>query len=434
MKKSIEERMHLLKWLYPGMRVKRWLVLVICGVVLIGTGLALVINGRILGVVEDLLKHLSRISTGRILPPVANGLFLVGTGIAVSIWGTARIFRSIFVACQPIGNGQLVDIIYRNRQLEQGLRVVAFGGGTGLASLLRGLKDYTSNITAVVTVSDDGGSSGILRRETGIVPPGDIRNCLVALADAEPLMTRLFQHRFNGLPGLEGHAFGNLLLSALTDVAGDFEVAVKEASRVLAVRGRVFPSTLEDVVLWGEMNDGSLICGESHITASNQNIRRVYLKPDNCKPAPEVMEAIEEADAIVVGPGSLYTSVIPNLLISGVADAVREAEAVKIYVCNVMTQPGETDRYTAGDHLKALIDHAGSVVDYMLINNARPSEEALRKYREEGAELVRAIPEEIVRLGVQPIMRHLINRNVLVRHSPRRLGEAIYAVMEAVIQ
>jgi hypothetical protein len=217
MKKSIEERMHLLKWLYPGMRVKRWLVLVICGVVLIGTGLALVINGRILGVVEDLLKHLSRISTGRILPPVANGLFLVGTGIAVSIWGTARIFRSIFVACQPIGNGQLVDIIYRNRQLEQGLRVVAFGGGTGLASLLRGLKDYTSNITAVVTVSDDGGSSGILRRETGIVPPGDIRNCLVALADAEPLMTRLFQHRFNGLPGLEGHAFGNLLLSAMLE-------------------------------------------------------------------------------------------------------------------------------------------------------------------------------------------------------------------------
>ena len=433
MKKSIEDRMHLLKWLYPGMRIKRWLGLVIIGVVLIGTGLAMVINGQILGLIESAVKHLSQISIGRILPPVANGVFLIVTGMAVSVLGAARIFRSVFVACQPIGNGQLVDILYRNRQLEQGLRVVAFGGGTGLASLLRGLKDYTSNITAVVTVADDGGSSGILRRETGIVPPGDIRNCLVALADAEPLMTRLFQHRFTGLPGLEGHAFGNLLLAALTDVAGDFEVAVKEASRVLAVRGRVFPSTLENVTLWGEMNDGSLISGETNITATTQSIRRVYLKPDNCKPLSEVIAAIEEADAIIIGPGSLYTSVIPNLLISGVADAIRESDAVKIYVCNVMTQPGETDQYTAADHLKALIDHAGRLVDYMLLNNARPSEEALRKYREEGAELVRPVPEEIVRLGVQPIMRHLINRNVLVRHSPRRLGEAIYAIMEAVI-
>ena len=251
------------------------------------------------------------------------------------------------------------------------LKVVALGGGTGLSTLLRGLKQLTSKITAIVTVSDDGGSSGRLRAEMGVLPPGDIRNCLVALADSESLMTELFNYRFKGNGPLAGHSFGNLFIAAMSDITGDFDLAVKRSSDVLAIRGRVLPATCDDCVLGAILEDGRRVLGESVLATCDSPISRVFLEPGDCKPLPEALRAIDEADAIVLGPGSLYTSVIPNLLVPGMADAIATSKAVKIYVCNVMTEAGETTGYTAQRHLAAIRNHAGDeVVDWVIVSNS----------------------------------------------------------------
>ena len=309
----------------------------------------------------------------------------------------------------------------------EGLRLVAIGGGTGLSTLLRGIKLYTRSISAVVTVSDDGGSSGRLRRELGMLPPGDIRNCLVALADSESLMTSLFRHRFrNGKGSLDGHSFGNLLIAALTEVTGDFEQAVKESSKVLAIRGRVLPSTLEDVVLVAELEDGTVVEGESVISRSTRPVRRLSLRPEAPAPLPEVMEAIDQAQAIVIGPGSIFTSVLPNLLVRGVADAIRRSRAVKIYVCNVMTQPGETTRFSASDHVAALNKHVGEgLFQFAIVNQATPAPEVLEAYQREGAEVVAPDVERIEQMGLSPVRSDVLSRTNLARHDPDRLAETI---------
>jgi uncharacterized cofD-like protein len=300
------------------------------------------------------------------------------------------------------------------------------GGGTGLSMLLHGLKAYTSNITAVVTVADDGGSSGRLRKDFDVLPPGDIRNCLVALADAEPLMGKLFQFRFDEGTELAGHSFGNLFITAMSKVTGDFDAAIKESSKVLAIRGRVVPSTLDKVSLLAEHQDGSQTAGESQIPKAVSPVKRIKLQPANCRPTAEAMEAIKKADAVVLGPGSLYTSIMPNLLIGRVYQEIVASKAVKVYVCNVMTQKGETDDMKASDHLKAIIEHtAPGIVDYCIINTAKIPADMVERYKTEEAHPVVPDSDNIRKMKAKVIEAHIINTKGYVRHDSAKLAKII---------
>lgn len=315
---------------------------------------------------------------------------------------------------------------YRRQSLKRGPRVVAIGGGTGLPVLLRGLKQYTENLTAIVTVADDGGSSGRLRGEFGILPPGDIRNCLVALAETETLMDQLFHYRFGQGDGLVGHSLGNLLLTALADISGDFQTAIQEASKVLKVRGQVLPSTLKQVVLNAELQDGTAISGESRISQAEQPIRRVFLTPEECAPVPEALAAISAADLILLGPGSLFTSVLPILLVGEIVTAIKRSPAVKCYLCNIMTQPGETTGFKASDHLRAIYQHAGpGWIDYILVNTRKIAAEKQEKYARQGAAPVSVDDQGLYRLGVRLIRADVLEDGEWVRHDPRKLARAV---------
>jgi len=315
------------------------------------------------------------------------------------------------------------------------VRIVALGGGTGLSTLLRGLKSYAAapreardasrpiaDLAAIVTVTDDGGSSGRLRREYRILPPGDLRNCMVALSRDEALLSRLFQYRFQAGGSLKGHSFGNLFLAALTKVTGDFPEAVRLCSEVLAIRGRIFPATSQLVTLKAELAGGRVVSGETRISRSRERIRRVRLEPPRVGPLAGALEAIREADLILLGPGSLYTSIIPNLLVAGVADAIRRARATRVYIANIMTQPGETDGYSVTEHVRAIYDHAGGrIFDWAVINNQPISPGLLRRYRAQGAEPVEASVAELQKLGVRCVFDHLVEEGNVVRHDATRL-------------
>lgn len=319
-----------------------------------------------------------------------------------------------------------MENIHRQLTLRRGPQLVVIGGGTGLSNMLRGLKEYSSNITAIVTVADDGGSSGRLRTEMGVLPPGDIRNVLVSLADAEPLMKRLFQYRFSHGQGLKGHSFGNLFITSMWDVLGDFEEAIKESSRVLAVRGQVLPSSLDTIQLCAELDDGSIVSGESSITTSKRVIKKVFLKPEDALVLPEAREAIKEADAIILGPGSLYTSIIPNLLLQGMVDAITESKAYKLYVCNVMTQPGETDGFSAAQHLEAVENHSKrGLMDIVLVNDGSIPSSMAFKYSQEGAYPVELDIERLKAMGVKVLTGDLVSHKDYVRHNPYALAEMI---------
>lgn len=305
------------------------------------------------------------------------------------------------------------------------------GGGTGLSVMLRGLKEKPLDITAIVTVADDGGSSGILRNELQIPPPGDIRNVIMALADAEPLLTEVLQYRFSSGTGLAGHSLGNLMLAAMTDIAGDFVTGIRELSKVLAVRGRVLPAAGRAIVLKAEMTDGTIIVGESMIPKAGKKIKRVFVEPDNVEPLPEAIEAIEQADAILIGPGSLYTSIIPNLLVPRLAQAIVDSTAVKLFVCNVMTQPGETDGYSVSDHLRAVQDHIGhSLFDYVLVNDGEIPPEVSDKYAEMGSTQVTLDVDEVTRMGHEVIADRLVLYRTFLRHDAERLSHHIYKLVE----
>ncbi|MDR1702585.1 MAG: YvcK family protein [Sporomusaceae bacterium] len=310
------------------------------------------------------------------------------------------------------------------------LAIAVIGGGTGLPVLLRGIKRLTNNIAAIVTVADDGGSSGRLRADFGIIPTGDLRNCLIALAETEPIMEKLFQHRFEGSGDLAGHSVGNLLIAALINITGDAELALKQTSKVLAVRGSVLPSATEKVTLAAKMADGSFIEGESKISAANKKIERVFLKPADAPAAQSAVETILAADICILGPGSLYTSVMPNLLLEGIAAALKKTAAAKIYICNVMTQPGETEGYNAYDHVKAIFDHVGSgMIDYVLVNSKEIAPELKDIYALEGARPVTADVGAIKSLGVTVIEADLISETNLVRHDPIKLSKSIIALI-----
>jgi uncharacterized cofD-like protein len=319
------------------------------------------------------------------------------------------------------------------RRLQQGYKIVAIGGGTGLSTLLRGLKRRTSNLTAIVTVSDDGGSSGRLQKELGVLPPGDIRNCLVALADDEALVTDLFRYRFTEGEGLSGHSFGNLFLAAMSGITGNFDQAIKESSRVLNVVGRVLPTTLGIVHLCAELDDGTILEGESNISRAKRPIKRVFFDTPPAAPLDEVIAAIRDADAIVLGPGSLFTSVAPNFLVSRVAREVAHAHAVKMYVCNVMTQPGETDGMSAADHVEALLANAGErVFDYVIVNDEPPSR-LLGAYAQEGQVPVETDLERIAALGIEPVHAAVIGETETVRHDPEKLAAVVLGIVDRTV-
>jgi uncharacterized cofD-like protein len=422
-------RIGFVRWLLPGLGVKRWLLVAILGVILlvngferylVGEGLSLHVNEVVDGIVNDLFS-----------PAYLSWVFM-GLGAVMVFFGIWMWLRAIVRASLIGGSNRVVDTLI-DMKLRQGYKIVALGGGTGLSTLLRGLKRYSANLTAVVTVSDDGGSSGRLQKELGVLPPGDVRNCLVALADDEAMVTDLFRYRFSEGEGLSGHSFGNLFLAAMTGITGNFDDAIKASSRVLNIVGRVLPSTLGIVRLCARLRDGTTIEGESNIGRAHAPIDHVYFEPPHAEPLAEVIEAIRDADAIVLGPGSLFTSIVPNLLVERVAREIAESSAVKMYVCNVMTQPGETDDMTASDHVRALFACAGErVCDYVLVNDEPPKKLAAA-YAVEGQVPVEPDVDKIAALGLTPIRAQIISETENVRHDPEQLALEVIAIVNRAI-
>jgi len=394
------------------MRIKRWLLISLLGVVIVAGG-AMALAEKYIFV--------------RIF-----GVVIIVCGILMIVMGMGKMIVSLITLFLPRGERELVNILYQRRYLERGPKVVCIGGGHGLSHLLCGLKEYTSNLTAIVTVADSGGSSGRLREEFNIVAPGDIRNCLVALADAPALMGDLFQFRFSRESALQGHNFGNLFLTAMIQLTGgDFEKAIQESSRVLAIRGDVVPSTVANVQLVAEYEDGSVTEGEADIPNENARIRKVFLNPAEPPATQQALDAIAEADIIILGPGSLYTSIIPNLVVKGVPEAVAASNAFRIYVCNVMTQPGETDGYSAADHLWAIVDHAGeSVVDACLINNAEVPADALKRYQTGDSFPVHPDADQIRARGYKVFATDLLEVDNFIRHDSEKLTKALIRLIE----
>ena len=425
--------MHLLKWLYPGMRFKRWLLLFAGGVMLASLGIAVVFNYKYIDNIEEAIFRAVYLWSGSYdyTFTALVGMLMVLLGFGVMLVAARFVIRSVITVLLPANSSEkLVDLIYEKRKLGKGPAITVVGGGHGLSVLLRGIKQATTNVTAVVTVADDGGSSGRLREELGMIPPGDLRNCLVALADTEPLMEKLFQHRFEGDSQLSGHSFGNLFIAAMAQVTGDVETALKESSKVLAVKGRVLPASKEFVRLDAIMEDGSIVCGESKIPEAHKKIHRVKLFPEHVEAVQSSLDALRDAEAIVLGPGSLYTSIMPNLLVEGIGDALCRSRAVKIYICNVMTQPGETDGYTASMHVKAILDHAGrNAVDYVIVNSTPVPEDLKKKYAEAGAYPVIVDEDVLKALGVGVVKADLITNHDAIHHDPKKLAERVMQVV-----
>jgi uncharacterized cofD-like protein len=416
------------KWLAPGLLVKRWLLLSASGVLLTSLGLAIWVKlTPIFYFIDFTQRVLETIAT--IIPNYVSGPIAIICGLVLIFWGQTRTLGSITEVLKPGSDEELVDVLMAHRRLNRGPKIVVVGGGTGLSTLLRGLKVYSANITAIVTVADDGGSSGRLRQEFGMLPPGDIRNCLAALADQEKLLTELFQYRFSAGSGLVGHSFGNLFLTAMSEITGDLERAIAASSQVLAVRGRVLPATLSDVRLWAELADGRRIEGESSITEANGKITKIGCSPANPPALPAALKAIEEADYIIIGPGSLYTSIIPNLLVPEIAEAIASRSVPRIYVCNIMTQPGETVGYTVSDHIQAIDDACGKqLFNAVLVHRKVPSAQSLINYAQVNSHPVFLDREAIAKLGRRIVLSNVMDEDEhtnLVRHNPERLARVL---------
>lgn len=424
--------MHFLKWLYPGMRFKRWLFLFAVGVLLTSVGLTIIFNYKYIDSMEEFIFRVVYTATGSYNYMITNivGIFICVIGIIIMLIAMRMTIRSIITVLLPNSSDKLVDLIYAKRKLDRGPAITVIGGGTGLSVLLRGLKEVTNNVTAVVTVADDGGSSGRLRDDFGIIPPGDLRNCLVALADTEPLMEKLFQYRFEGKSELAGHSFGNLFIAAMTQVTGDVEKALMESSKVLAVKGRVFPASTAKIRLDATMCDGTVVEGESQIPLVRKKIKRVHIFPKHAEPVASAINAIKDADAIILGPGSLYTSIMPNLLVDNIADTIKKSHATKIYICNVMTQPGETDDYTVSMHVKAILEHAGiGSVDYVLANDT-PISASMQDFYAKKSQYPVVIDEDAIHdLGIGFVKADLINESNVIHHDSDKLAHNIMQML-----
>ena len=406
-----------LRWLRPGLEVKRWILLLAVSILIIDLAVAYFL--------KDVyqfapLPAWTYYITLQFLTHSLRGAVFLLFGVALLGFSVVHLQRSVLGPFLPGGERSVAEVIYSFRTRSRGPRVVAIGGGTGMSSLLRGLKEYTANLAAIVTVADDGGSSGRLRSEYRILPPGDFRQCLVALADAEPLVKQLFNHRFeNG--SLDGHSFGNLFIMAMAEVTGNFEHALRESGRVLAVRGAIIPSTLHDVTLVASVN-GAMVEGESKIPMQNGPISRVFLRPDDAELNPEAALAIMNAEVIVVGPGSLYTSILPNLLVPGMVRAIRESPALKVFVCNVASQHGETDNYNVSDYLRVLREHTGEdLFDFAVVNSN------LSHTPTGGQSQVVFDIEEVQRLSPQIrfIAADVVNVRIPSHHDPTKLARLV---------
>ncbi|KXG74640.1 gluconeogenesis factor YvcK family protein [Thermotalea metallivorans] len=413
--------MNFFDWLRPGLKIKRWLAIMILGIVCIVLGAYPVMS-------SVFLKGI-----GEQYAPV---LMMLGVLFIFAGAKQIRLFLINFLDMGSAGLGYrnpMDKISHHKKILMKGPKVVVIGGGTGLSVLLRGMKKFTSNITAIVTMADDGGGSGKLREDLGMLPPGDIRNCILALANTEPIMERLLQYRFEE-GSLRGQSFGNLLIAAMNGISDNFEEAIRKMNDVLAVTGKVLPVTTEDITLYAKLKNGKVIKGESQIPIKvkelNSEIEQVFMKPEHAKPLKESLEAISSADVIVLGPGSLYTSVIPNLLVEDLADAVKKSRAVKVYVANVMTQPGETDGYGVWRHVESILCHTkGQIIDYVFVNHEDISPEVLQKYAEDGAQPVQLTMEDrkrIMEKGMKIIEGPFVEiKKQYIRHDAVKLSEQI---------
>lgn len=414
-------------WLFPGLGYKRWLLLTILGAMLLGLGLAVLVLEYYHNADQSKLVPVLAVLSLRFLDRPIRFLLFGGLGltmILVGVWGANRALLRPF----DTNDRPAIETLQHYRKRERGLKIVVVGGGHGLSSILRGLKEYSHNLTAIVTVADDGGSSGALRRDMGVLPPGDIRNCLAALSDDEALISQVFQYRFSSGVGLEGHSLGNLFITALAEITGSFEEAVAESGRVLAINGKVLPSTLTSVVLCGEVQDpktgqSTRVLGESEITEFNGHIQRVWLEPGGVVAYPPTLQAILNADLVLVGPGSLYTSILPNLLVKDITDALRATRAEVYYICNVASQKGETDGFTASDHLAVLEKHVGTnLFDLVMCN---------RNFRGDlgaNAEWVVADAGLYERYKVHET--DLIDESYPWRHASRKIAKAVIDLYE----
>lgn len=424
----------LLQWLYPGLNIKRWLLLFSLGLMVVAFGVALIMNYQVFGQVEEEILRLLYVFTGTYDYAflATAGIGLIIAGIIVMLYALRKLVKRFFALVAP-DEEEVSKQIASRIELSRGVRIVAIGGGHGLSMLLKGLKQKTSNISAIVTVADDGGSSGRLREEMDIIAPGDLRNCLVALADKDTALEQLFQYRFGGEGELSGHSLGNLFLAALIKEFGNAQNALEAASTVLNIRGKVMPATAERIRLLAKMSDGKEIEGESEIVAYGESRKAKILHMSMIPAAPiavgDALEAIRHADLITLGPGSLYTSVLPDLLVPEILQAIKESNAPCLYICNIMTQPGETEGYTVSDHVKALIEHVGkNVIDYVLVNNARPSREILKKYEEVGEFPVKIDAKQVEETGVIMIKSNLLGEERGASHNSLVLAENIIRI------
>ncbi len=421
--------MRITDWLKPGIKVKRWIAFGLLGILLIAFGFTELVNKRAYYVYYKIFY-----------------LFLNLTGIFVIYVAVTEVMKSVIMLMSTgyvklsLDSRKIESLIGEKRLLVKGPKIVVIGGGTGLSTMLRGLKYYTSNITAIVTVGDNGGGSGALREDLGILPPGDIRNCILALADTEPIMEDLLQYRFtNGR--LKNQSFGNLFLAAMDGISDNFEDAVQKMSSVLAVTGKVLPVTLDDMQLIAELENGNKVLGESEIPneaiKQKSRIKKLMIEPKEAEPVKEALIAIKEADAIIIGPGSLYTSVISNFLINNIGNAVCKSNALKIYVSNIMTQPGETDGFDVAMHLKTLKKYAGKdSVDFVIANNGIIPEDLIEKYKSEGSELVKLNKKELKGLNAKCIEADLVKiKDGHIKHNTDKLAEVLVdVIMEKKLQ
>jgi uncharacterized cofD-like protein len=407
-----------IKWFYFGMHIKRWLLLLLVGVAVMGLGFGYFLREVYVSYTFPAFVYYL---TLQFVPRWLRGAIFVTASLGIigfAIWKLNQSLLSAFI--KPERNESIVDIIYNHRYLRRGPKIVAIGGGTGLSTLLRGLKEYTGNITAIVSIADDGGSSGRLQREFGVLPPGDIRKNIAALADAEPLMSRLFEYRFSEGEGLEGHSFGNLFILAMTEVAGNFEEAVRETSRVLAVRGQILPATLSALTICARTEDGTIVRGESAIT-EHGHVKEVFLDPPAIQANPDAIRAILQADMIVCGPGSLLTSLMPNLLVEGIRRAMEVSPALKVYVCNVATQHGETDAFKLSDHFNSLKEHLkGSNPFEFVLANSNTNAVLPQEWHSE------PVPVDVTTLDTTRVIRaDVVAEENRYRHDSKKLADAL---------
>ncbi|HZK17253.1 MAG TPA: gluconeogenesis factor YvcK family protein [Anaerolineaceae bacterium] len=415
------------RWLAPGTGYKRWLGLTIIGAMLLGLGLAVVILDYYRSTGSELLTPILAVLSLRFLDRPIRFLLFGGLGlilILIGIWGANRALLKPF----ETGGKPVWDTLQNYRQREKGIKVVVIGGGHGLAALLRGIKAYTHNITAIVTVADDGGSSGELRRDLGVLPPGDIRNCLSALSSDEALLSQVFQYRFHTGSGLEGHSLGNLLITAMGEITGSFEEAVAESGRVLAIYGQVLPSTLTNLQLIGEIKESPeeeirVVRGESEITEAPGKVQKVWLEPDGALAYPPTIQAILNADLILIGPGSLYTSILPNLLVKDLTEAIQASKAETYFICNVATQRGETDGFNASDHVAVLEQHVQKQIFNLVLCN--------RNFKGElgqGTEWV--VADKKLHENYRVYEADLVDDLYPWRHSSKKLAKAVISLYE----